>query len=121
MRDAIARLFIWTLGLLLPAHGKHGGTRPAPAPTVAPTQTPPARSPYVICGPRKPIPPHVLARTMPIPESTRPLVPLFIREWVREQEERERQHERCLALVAASMGYDYPNPERYDRRVMVAA
>ncbi|WKK20981.1 hypothetical protein QZH56_18995 [Streptomyces olivoreticuli] len=116
MRDVIARLLTWVLRMLLPAHGRHSGTRPSTA------QTPPTPPPYVICGPRKPTPPHVLARTMPIPEGTRPLVPLFIQEWIKQEEERERQRERCLAAVAASMGYDYPNPETFDRvRVAVSA
>ncbi|MEU2870398.1 hypothetical protein ABZ769_14510 [Streptomyces olivoreticuli] len=46
---------------------------------------------------------------------------MFIQEWIKQEEERERQLERCLAAVAASMGYDYPNPETFESRVAVTA
>ncbi|MDF2260531.1 hypothetical protein [Streptantibioticus ferralitis] len=49
----------------------------------------------------------MLARTLPIPESTRPLVPLYMVVWERDFERRQ-QHERRRAAAAASMGHDYP-------------
>ncbi|WP_414169824.1 hypothetical protein ACMATS_31695 [Streptoverticillium reticulum] len=126
MRDLIVRILLWVLRILLPAHGKHGGGRCTP-PAADPVSTPPAptsalpaQPPYEICGGHKPIPPHHLARYI-LPPDTRPLVPRFMEEHekgqAKEQEraaERERQRQRCVALVAAALGYDYPNPERYD-------
>ncbi|MEU5427036.1 hypothetical protein AB0H73_15725 [Streptomyces olivoreticuli] len=47
---------------------------------------------------------------------------MFIQEWIKQEEEREGQRERCPAAVAASTGYDYPNPETFDRvRAAVSA
>ncbi|GAA0431190.1 hypothetical protein GCM10010357_61060 [Streptomyces luteireticuli] len=95
----------------------------------APVTPPLTGSPYTNCVRNKPIPPDHLARYV-VPADTRPLVPEFVAEWVRQQEEREeeerredeRRVQRGLAAVAASMGYDYPNPERHDvRRVAVTA
>jgi hypothetical protein len=103
MRDTIACALTWVLRLLLPARGRHSAGH------VLAHQAPPPQSAYVICGPTRPIPAHVLARTLPIPESTRPLVPLYLMAWEREQGfERRQQRERRRAGVAASMGYDYP-------------
>ncbi|MFI9204059.1 hypothetical protein [Streptomyces sp. NPDC053048] len=44
---------------------------------------------------------------MPIPPSTRPLVPLYMQRWQEELDKHERQRQRCVALVAASMGFEY--------------
>ncbi|MEU3350280.1 hypothetical protein [Streptomyces sp. NPDC037389] len=112
MRDPIARALQWVLRFLLPTAGKHravGGsatrTTPSPALTGSASLLPSNRP--VICAPRTPIPVHVLARTMPIPPGTRPLVPLYMQRWQEELEKRERQRQRCVALVAAAMGYEY--------------
>lgn len=108
MRDSIVRALLWALRILLPARGHHRSQhRPAvPAPQSAPP-APPAPSPFVICGPHKPIPAHVLARTMPIPDDTRPVVPLYLAMWEQELE-RHQQHERRRAIMAALDGRDYP-------------
>ncbi|MDT0451888.1 hypothetical protein [Streptomyces hesseae] len=112
MRDPIARAFQWVLRFLLPTAGKHravGGraTRTTASPVLAKGAPPLPPSRPVICAPRTPIPVHVLARTMPIPPGTRPLVPLYMQHWQKELEKRERQRRRCVALVPGAMGYDY--------------
>lgn len=101
MRDTIARALTWVLRILLPAQGRHSAGH------VLAHQASTAQPAYVICGPTRPIPAHVLARTLPIPESTRPLVPLYMVVWERDFERRQ-QHERRRAAAAASMGHDYP-------------
>ncbi|PSJ29538.1 hypothetical protein B7P34_06625 [Streptosporangium nondiastaticum] len=110
MRDRIARALEWVLRLLLPTPGKHRAVYRS-APHVTPptdlSKDNPSPSRPVICAPRTPIPVHVLVRTMPIPPSTRPLVPLYMQHWQKELEKRERQRQRCVALVAGAMGYDY--------------
>ncbi|WP_367129883.1 MULTISPECIES: hypothetical protein [Streptomyces] len=115
MRDSIARLLAWALRLLLPA-GKHRAvcrdtarTRPPAVPVKAlrPPHSALTQASVVICAPRTPIPVHVLTRTMPLPPTMRPLVPLYMQHWQKELEKRERQRQRCVALVAGAMGYDY--------------
>ncbi|MFG2147494.1 hypothetical protein ACGFRG_25410 [Streptomyces sp. NPDC048696] len=59
---------------------------------------------------------------MPEVEKGGPRIPPYLRAWVQRQEDEiERQRQRCVALVAASMGYHYPNPERYDEYAAVCA
>ncbi|WP_406399030.1 hypothetical protein [Streptomyces uncialis] len=65
-----------------------------------------ARAPLVICAARTPVPVHVLARSVPSPWGHR--VPPYLREWIGEQEERERQYERRVAAAAAALGVDVP-------------
>ncbi|MFD9910826.1 hypothetical protein [Streptomyces sp. NPDC059063] len=68
------------------------------------------------------MPPLADAEEQPtIFDDVRPLVPAYLQAWVAQQEEAERQQERCLALVAATMGYHYPNPERHDEYGAVCA
>ncbi|WP_190089917.1 hypothetical protein [Streptomyces melanogenes] len=51
-----------------------------------------------------------------------PRIPPYLRAWVqREEAAIERRRQRCLAMVFADLGYDYPNPERHDVYVAVVA
>jgi hypothetical protein len=94
MRDRIARTLVWVLHIVLPARGRHRAPEPSPAV-------------FVICAPRTPIPPHVLARTVPVRWPVR--VPPYLREWIDAQEaEWERQRQRRVSAAAAALGYDVP-------------
>ncbi|MFJ4770402.1 hypothetical protein ACIP88_14965 [Streptomyces uncialis] len=62
--------------------------------------------PLVICAARTPLPVHVLARSAPSPWGHR--VPPYLRDWIGEQEERERQYERRAAIASPTLGVDLP-------------
>ncbi|MFI1099827.1 hypothetical protein [Streptomyces melanogenes] len=116
MRDRIARAAVWMLRLLLPSRGRHRGTTP-PAPP-----QPSAPTTFVICAPTAPITLVVPARTMPGVEKDGPRIPPYVRAWIQRQEAAiERRRQRCLAMVFADLGYDYPNPERHDEYAAVVA
>jgi hypothetical protein len=102
MRDRIARAFVWVLtvfpGTRRARPGRHSAEylarRPEPAP-------------LIICAARTPVPPHVLARTVPSPWGHR--VPPYLRGWIADQEaEWERQRQRRVSAAAATLGYDVP-------------
>lgn len=106
MRDAIARALEWALRLLLPARGRHAAD---PAQTSEP-------APLVLCAPCTPIPPHVLARSIPCPwghrigpwvlarEEPRPLS----RQQADDTLELRIKHGRRRALYYATQGVDLP-------------
>ncbi|WP_030677626.1 hypothetical protein [Streptomyces sp. NRRL B-1347] len=116
MRDAIARALIWVLAHLPWARRPEPACHSAASPSDQPE---PATS-----APRYLLPPLAEPAGVPLfSDDVRPIVPLYMRAWVEtEQErERERQRQRCVALVAADMGYHYPNPERHDEYGAVCA
>nr|BEK66799.1 hypothetical protein KPHV_40260 [Kitasatospora purpeofusca] len=108
MTQLIVLAFLWVLRLLLPAHGEHRAQAPQEAPA--------------ICGWHRPIPAHLLARTMPLPEPAR-LVPRYLEAWeqtsdavkaavlaehAEAQAERWEQIKRRAAAFAAET--DLPDP-----------
>ncbi|MYY13555.1 hypothetical protein GT204_32970 [Streptomyces sp. SID4919] len=101
MRDAIARALVRVLDVLPWTRRTRPGRHSAGHLAV---RTGPV--PLVICAARTPIPVHVLARSVPSPWGHR--VPPYLRDWIGEQEERERQYERRAAVAAAALGVDLP-------------
>ncbi|MFD4832675.1 hypothetical protein ACFWPV_22865 [Streptomyces uncialis] len=101
MRDAISRALVRVLDVLpwtrRTSPGRH--TVQYLADLAEPV-------PLVICAARTPVPVHVLARSVPSPWGHR--VPPYLRDWIGEQEERERQYERRAAAAAATLGVDLP-------------
>ncbi|MFD7584166.1 hypothetical protein ACFV84_01835 [Kitasatospora sp. NPDC059811] len=112
MTQLIVLAFLWALRLLLPARGEH---RAAPVPQ-KPQEAP------VICGWQRPMPVHLLVRTMPLPEPSR-IVPLYLVAWERtpddektavleqqaaEQAEHWEKIRRRAAAFAAQV--DLPDP-----------
>ncbi|MFH8404850.1 hypothetical protein ACH4FX_08740 [Streptomyces sp. NPDC018019] len=93
MTDLIARLAACLCLLFIPGRGKHRAS-------TTPDETPAVR---VICA--RPIPLHVLARSMPAREEFR--IPRYLLAWER-QRECEWQRERRIAAALATMGIDYP-------------
>lgn len=92
MRDLILRAILRVLGFVFPTSGRHAlAAEPAP------------RTLATICGAR-PVPAHVLARTIRIPGEAVAL----IRPYVLASDESQRQRERRLALEMAALGADYP-------------
>ncbi|MFJ3221681.1 hypothetical protein ACIPLC_37965 [Kitasatospora sp. NPDC086801] len=122
MTQLIVLAFLWALRLLLPAKGEHRSVPAAQAPQEAPA----------ICGWRRPIPAHLLARTMPLPEPSR-MVPLYLVAWERtpeaektavlaqqatEQAEQWKRTERRAAAFAAQL--DLPDPLHWLDSVVTA-
>ncbi|GAA2799069.1 hypothetical protein GCM10010441_25120 [Kitasatospora paracochleata] len=85
MRHLVARALRAALRLVLPARGQH--RRPRPLVVIfGPTEPVQLAVPKrVICAPTRPVPAHVLARTMPLPPAAR-LVPLWLEQWERTPE-----------------------------------
>ncbi|MEV0445479.1 hypothetical protein AB0I84_08030 [Streptomyces spectabilis] len=115
MRDAIARALVWVLAHLpwtrRPEPGRHSAAALADQPKPVPE-------------PRYLLPPLAEPKGEPqFFDDVRPVVPLYMRAWIaaEQERERERQRQRCVAMVAADLGYDYPNPERYDIHAAVCA
>ncbi|MFJ4768539.1 hypothetical protein ACIP88_05385 [Streptomyces uncialis] len=101
MPDVVARVVAWVLGVLPGTRRTRPGRHSAEylAVRVEPI-------PLVICAARTPVPAHVLARSVPSPWWHR--VPPYLGDWIGEQEERARQHERRMAAAAATFGVDLP-------------
>ncbi|MFJ7422833.1 hypothetical protein ACIQXD_30150 [Streptomyces uncialis] len=101
MRDAISRALVRVLDVLPWTRRTRPGRH-----TVRYLTDRAAPGPFVICAARTPLPVHVLARSVPSPCGHR--VPLYLRDWIREQEERGRQYERRAVVAAATPGVDLP-------------
>lgn len=101
MPDVIARALARVLAVLPRTRRSRPGRHTAEYLAVGGEPVPP-----MICGARTPVPVHVLARSVPSAWEHR--VPPYLRDWIGEQEERARQHERCAAAVAATLGVDLP-------------
>lgn len=94
MTNIIVRVILWVLRQLLPATGQH--RQPDPR--------------HEICGWVYPIPPHLLARSMPMEPDDHLIIRPYVLAWEREQERQEARR-AALAAVAAGRpdpGYTYP-------------
>ncbi|MEU9047222.1 MULTISPECIES: hypothetical protein [unclassified Kitasatospora] len=99
MRHLIALALRAALRLVLSARGQHRRPRPLVVicgPTEPVQLTVPKR---VICASARPIPAHVLARTMPLPAPGR-LVPRWLELWERTPEAQQREERARLAEAA---------------------
>ncbi|MGW6455295.1 hypothetical protein ACWF94_05105 [Streptomyces sp. NPDC055078] len=99
MCDRIVRALVWVLTVLPLTRRTRPGRHTAEY--LAQHRAP---APLVICTARTPVPAHVLARSIPTPWGHR------IGPWLLAKEATDRQRQRCVSAVAATLGYDVPFP-----------